>query len=216
MKLVPEPTEQEQYPNGKQAETTPEMGVVNPDEVKPSEPVAMVNVLADRIPTGMIEGLKAIRQEIAVLHGQIVKDHNVIPSFLSGAYTAIEDAEGFLKQITKGREEFTPVPKKPVIRETDKVYMGAHGDMIKVPSNLADIPYMQEWAGLCLFPHLRALTVRKDVEVEIRANKVKKKLHLLICVTLPDQSALALALPNMYGANAVIDLVALAKSIDAL
>lgn len=172
--------------------------------------VDLPSSLAMHLPAGMIEGLKAIRHEIALLHGQVVKDHGMIPSFLSGAYTAIDDAEGFLKQVANGKEEFTPVPKKPEILEVNKP--STDGTII-IPNNLHDIPYMQEWAGQCFFPTLRALTVRKDVEVDLRADKNKKTIHLVISVTLPTGVVL---LPNKIKANSVIDLVAVAKSIDAL
>lgn len=188
---------------------TPEAEEKPTDEVKPPE--ALNTLLASKLPAGMIEGLKAIRHEIALLHAHVVKEHGMIPSYLGGAYTAIDDAETFLKNVANGKEEFTPVPKKPSVLESDKV---THDWTIKVPSNLRDMPYMQEWAGNMFFPNLRELTVRKDVEVDLRADQVKKKLHLVISVTLPNQPAVLL--PGQYKANSVIDLVALAKSIDAL
>lgn len=179
------------------------------NEEKPSAPLTIP--LAEMLPVGMIDGLKAIRHEIALLHAQVVKDHGMIPSFLGGAYTAIDDAENFLKNVANGKEEFTPVPKKPVLREEDTVVVFG---VVKVPSNLHDIPYMQEWAGNFFFPKLREMTSRKDVEVDIRADRVKKKLHLVISVTLPNEPAVLL--PGSYAANSKIDLVAVAKSIDAL
>lgn len=107
----------------------------------PKEGTGAVDVPKITIPVGMIEGLKAIRHEIAQLHSLVVKEYNQVPSFLTGAYTAIEDAEGFLKTVANGKEEFTPVPKKPEVKEEDKVTTDG---TIKVPSNLHDIPYMQE------------------------------------------------------------------------
>lgn len=173
--------------------------------------VALADMLASEIPTALIEGLKNVRQQLGIFHAAIVDNHGMIPSYLGGAYTAIEDAEGFLKQIANGKEEFTPVPKKPEVKEADKPTADS---TIKVPANLADIPYVQEWAGQFLFPTLRLLTMRKDVEVEIRANRVKKKLHLVFSVSSPNSAAVLLN--DMYASNSVIDLVAVAKSIDAL
>jgi hypothetical protein len=179
-------------------------------EEKPT--VDLPATIAQVIPAGMIESLKASRHSLALIHGQFVKDFGMVPSFLTGAYTAIEDAEGFLKTIANGKEEFTPVPKKPEVKEEDKVTTDG---TIKVPSNLKDIPYMQEWSGQFFFPKLRELTVRKDVEVDLRANmNKKKKLHLVLSVTLPNEPAVLL--PTQYSANTVIDLAKVAKSIDAL
>ena len=183
---------------------------MNPTE----EPTAIVSILASKLNAnfGMIEGLKNIRHEIALLHSLVIKEHGMVPSYLGGAYTAIDDAENFLKQVANGKEEFTPVPKKPEILEVNKV---THDWTIKVPSNLHDIPYMQEWAGSSFFPNLRDLTVRKDVEVGLQANHHgKKTLSLSVSVTTKD--AAPVVLPGKYKANQVIDLVALAKSIDAL
>lgn len=199
------------------------MKLVTDVEVKPLEaeidikenPEPAVDLLpitlATMLPGGMVESLKAIRHEIGVIHASIVNNHGMVPSYLGGAYTAIEDAESFLKQIANGKEEFTPVPKKPVVHEADKP---TTDNTIKVPNNLNDIPYMQEWAGTCFFPTLRGLTVRKDVEVDIRADKIKKKIHLIISVTLPNEPAFIL--PFRFKANYVVNLFALAKSIDAL
>lgn len=179
-------------------------------EEKPT--VDLPNTIASKVPAGILESLKAIRHEIALLHSHSVKEFGMIPSFLGGAYQAIGDAEDFLKNVTNGKEEFTPVPKKPEVLEADKVTADS---MIKVPSNLKDIPYMQEWAGTFFFPALREMTTRKDVEVDLRAEQSsKKKLHLVISVTLPNEPALLL--PVKFRANDVIDLAVLATSIDAL
>jgi len=166
---------------------------------------------AMRLPIGVVESLKSIRHEIALLHSHFVKEHGQIPSYLGGAYQAVDDAEDFLKRVIGGQEIFTPVPKKPELKDEDKCL---YQDTVKVPSNLSDIPYMQEWAGTFFFPELRKLVSRTDVEVNIRADQVKKKLQLAIMVTVEGKPAVIL--PAKYRANAQVDLKALAKSIDAL
>lgn len=175
--------------------------------------VDMHSTIATRIPSGMIESLKATRHEIALIHSQVIKDFDMVPAFLSGAYQALEDAENFLKNVANGKEELTPVPPKPVIKEDDKV---ADDFTIKVPSNLKDIPYMQEWSGSFFFPRLRELVARKDVEVDLRGetSKNKKNIQLALSVTLPNASIITM--PTKYKANSVINLLDLAKSIDAL
>ena len=197
MNLVP-PTSEE-YAN----ETT--------TEAEKSAAPLWANEIAAKLPAGMVESLKAIRHELGLLHAHCVNELGQIPSYLGGAYQAIEDAEGFLKTTASGGELFTPVPKKPEIKEENKLQ---EDNTIKVPSNLKDIPYMQEWAGTLLFPKLRELTQRKDVEVDMRADEVKRKLQLRFSITVENQPAVLL--PGGYKPNSVMDLVAIAKSIDSL
>lgn len=177
---------------------------------KPAVPL-WANEIAAKLPAGMVESLKAIRHELGLLHAHCVNELGQIPSYIGGAYQAIDDAEGFLKTVANGGELYTPVPKKPEIKEENKP---STDNTIKVPSNLRDIPYMQEWAGTCVFPKIRELTSRTDVEVYMRAGEVKKKLHLVFSITIANEPAVLL--PGRYKPNSVMDLVEIAKSIDAL
>jgi len=190
---------------------TPEPASEAAEEIIEEPSVDLSAIASSKVPAGMIESLKAIRHEIAVMHSHFVKEHGQIPSYLGGAYQAIDDAEDFLRRVTAGQEMFTPVPKKPEVKEADKV---TPEWTIKVPSNLSDVPYMQEWAGTCFFPSLREMTVRRDCEASMQADKNKGKLYLRVTVTV--QNKPMVVLPTKYKPNSVIDLAALAKSIDAL
>lgn len=198
MKLVPEP-ESTEY-----AETTE----LNPVE-KPAAPLTIP--LAEKLPVGMIDGLKAIRHEIAQLHSFVVKEYNQVPSFLNGAYQAIEDAELFLKNVANGKEEYSPVPAKPTLKpENINIVDG----VVKAPANLKDIPYMQEWASTFFFPTLRQLIGRTDIEVDVRGEMTKKKVaQIAIAVTTTKETVV---LDTKFKANDNINMLELAALIKAL
>lgn len=181
------------------------------DNMREKPVVDLPATAQSKIPAGMIEGLKNIRHEVASIHGYFTQEHGMAPSFLSGAYTAIEDAETFLKNVANGKEEFSPVPAKPVMKSENVTIVDG---IVKAPSNLKDIPYVQEWSSSFFFPTLRQLISRTDVEVEIRGEMTKKKVaQIAIAVTT---STGTVVLDTKFKANDSINMMELVEAIKAV
>lgn len=178
---------------------------------------SVVNPLAEEVsnmlPEKMLKKIKDLKHEIALIHTRISTEHKLVATYLGYSHSALHDAENFIKKVMQGEEEFTAVPEKPVLSAEDSTVSQA--GFVKVPDNLEDMPYMQEWAGGFFFPELRKLVKRIDIEVDIRGEVTPDKI-IQLAISVAIVNGINIVLPEKYQASDLINLAVLASVMDEL
>lgn len=162
-----------------------------------------------------VEGILEMRNYISQLHEKVYKYHGKVCEKLGYAYSALLDAETFLKDVLNGKENFVDPPKMVELDTVDTSVRTSDttGETyVSVPSKIEDVKYMQSWFGNVFFPELRKLSDRTDVAIEVSADKDESgALH--ISFTCEVQGKEKTALTGEFYAGDSINLTALAEEI---